>query len=79
MSAFWPNFDETLALLKPKTPEPTPTPCNTNKHPININATAEANTSTSEDVDVNLQHLKTDNASTAPKILLISLLILLPK
>ena len=46
---------------------------------IIVNATAEANTNPNEDVDVNLQHLRTDNASTAPKILLISLLILLPK
>ena len=46
---------------------------------LNVNATADTNTNTNEEVDVNLQHLRTDNASTAPKILLISLLILLPK
>ena len=44
-----------------------------------VDATADTNTNTDEDVDVNLQHLRTDNASTAPKILLISLLTLLPK
>ena len=44
-----------------------------------VNATADTNTNTVEDVDMNLQHLRTDNDSTAPKILLISLLILLPK